>query len=152
MTGIKRLIGLPVILDGRQIGTVARGVVQRDGKALLGVVVHSGLRASRFLPAGSIRMLGRLSILANEKPGRMPKEAAYKLFRVTDANGARIGLVTDVLVDENSLRVHALEISAGPVDDLLDGRWYAAAFDVKPFGNTGHVTIPCGASGKEGLP
>ena len=29
------------------------------------------------------------------------------------------------------------------LDDLLDGRWYATAFDISSTGSTGHVTIPC---------
>ena len=140
---MKRLIGLPVILEGKQIGSVVRGVVREDGRALSGLVVRDGLRASRFVAAEEIRMLGRLSVICARKPGRLPKEAAFRLFRVTDSNGARIGLVTDVLLDEASLRVTALEISSGPVDDLITGRWYATAFDVRALGNTGHVTVPC---------
>ena len=143
MTGMKRLIGLPVIRDGRQIGTVVRGVVDEDGKRLRGLVVRSGLRASRWIDAEDIALLGKLSILTRAKPARLPRCAGYRLFRVTDADGARIGVVTDVLLDEKSLRVTALEISSGPVDDLLSGRWFATAFDVKSGGATGHVTIPC---------
>ena len=143
MTGMKRLIGLPVILDGRQIGTVVRGVVRQDGKTLHGLVMRDGLRASRYVDAADIDMLGRLSVLCTRKPGRVPKQAAFRLFRVTDANGARIGLVTDVLLDESTLRVAALEISSGPVDDLIAGRWYATSFHVRAMGGTGQVTIPC---------
>ena len=143
MTGMKRLIGLPVILDGRQIGTVARGVVSADGKKLYGLVVRDGLRASRFLESSGILMLGKVSVICGQKPQRMPREAAFRLFRVTDANGARIGLVTDALLDENTLRVTALEISSGPVDDLIAGRWYATVYDVRSIGLTGHVTVPC---------
>ncbi|MBQ9196244.1 MAG: PRC-barrel domain-containing protein [Clostridia bacterium] len=143
MTGMKRLIGLPVILEGRQIGTVVRGVVSQDGKTLHGLVVRDGLRASRYVESGAIGMLGKLSVICTGKPVRVPREAAFRLFRVTDANGARIGLVTDVLLDEDTLRVAALEISSGPVDDLIAGRWYAASFHVRAMGGTGQVTIPC---------
>ena len=152
LTGMNRLIGLPVILEGRQIGTVERGVLCEDGKSLhgktgyirnTGFVVRDGLRASRFLPASAIALLGRLSVLGKARPTRLPKNAGYRLFRVTDADGARVGVVTDALLDESSLRVTALEISAGPLDDLFTGRWYATAFDVKSLGGTGHVTIPC---------
>ena len=143
MTGMKRLIGLPVVVDGKQIGTVARGVVRPDGRALLGLVVREGIKSSRFLPAEDIGMLGRLSVIGTKKPERMPREAGYRLFRVTDANGARVGLVTDVMLDEKTLRVTALEISSGPVDDLIDGRWFATAFHVRSYGGVGHVTIPC---------
>ena len=51
-------------------------------------------------------------------------------------------MVTDALLHEDTLRVAALEISAGPLDDLIDGRFYATAFTVRPAGETGHVTIP----------
>ncbi len=143
LTGMKRLIGLPVIRNGRQIGTIVRGVLQEDGRALSGLVLRDGLRVSRWLSAENIDMLGRLAVIGNARPVRMPKNASYKLFRVTDANGARIGIVTDALLDETTLRVTALEISSGPLDDLIDGRFFATAFDVKAYGGTGHVTIPC---------
>lgn len=140
---MKRLIGLPVIRNGRQIGTIVRGVLREDGRSLSGLVLRDGLRVSRWLSAENIDMLGQLAVIGNARPVRMPKDAAYKLFRVTDANGARIGIVTDALLDETTLRVTALEISSGPLDDLIDGRFFATAFDVKAYGSTGHVTIPC---------
>jgi len=140
---MKKLIGLPVIRNGKQIGTVERGVLQKDGKALAGLLVKEGLRASRWLGAESIILLGQLSVLCRTSPVRPPKESAFRLFRVTDANGLRIGIVTDALISEQSLAVTALEISSGPLDDLIDGRFFATSFDVKSIGATGHVTIPC---------
>ena len=38
----------------------------------------------------------------------------------------------------------ALEISCGPMDDLIDGRWYATAYHVQPRNGWGHVTVPHG--------
>ena len=140
---MKKLIGLPVIRNGKQIGTVERGVLQRDGKALAGLLVKEGLRASRWIGAEDILLLGQLSVLCRTQPVRPPKASAFRLFRVTDANGLRIGIVTDALISEQSLAVTALEISAGPLDDLIDGRFFATSFDVKSMGSTGHVTIPC---------
>lgn len=143
MTGMKRLIGLPVIWQGKQIGSVVRGVLQDDGKSLRGLVMRDGLRLSRWIERDNIALLGKLTVISHSRPAAVPKDAGYRLFRVTDANGLRVGVVTDALLDESSLRVTALEISSGPVDDLLDGRWYATAFDVSSAGATGHVTIPC---------
>ena len=57
--------------------------------------------------------------------------------------GLRLGIVTDALLNEETLRVSALEISGGPVDDLITGRWYATSFYVQPLGNIGHVTVTC---------
>ncbi len=143
VTGLRKLIGLPVVVDGKTAGSVLRGVLARDGRSLRGVVVRSGLRGARWLPAEKIAMLGKVSLLASGAPCRMPRDASYKLFRVTDTDGLRLGVVTDALVCEDTLRVAALEISTGPVDDLIAGRWFATAFEVRAAGDTGHVTVPC---------
>ena len=122
MTRMKRLIGMPVICEGKHIGSIVRGVLRSDGKALRGLVMRDGLRLSRWIEADNIALLGKLTVISRHPPVRV---------------------VTDVLLDETTLRVTALEISSGPLDDLLDGRWYATAFDISSTGSTGHVTIPC---------
>ena len=143
MTGLKRIVGLPVIVNGQSAGCVLRGVLTEDGHSLRGIVMRGGLRGARWLPREQIELVGRLSVIAAGKPRRLPKEAAYHLFRVSDAEGTRLGVVTGALLHEETLRVMALEISDGPLDDLMEGRWYATAFSVRPSGNVGHVTVPC---------
>lgn len=143
LTGMKKLIGLPVVFGGRQVGVVVRGVLREDGKSLSGLVIRGGVRGSRWLDAGNIELMGKLSVLTSARPTRLPRAANFRLFRVTDADGLRVGVVTDAMLDEETLGVTALEISTGPMDDLIDGRFYATRFDVKSMGDTGHVTIPC---------
>ena len=135
------MAGLPVIVNGKAIGSVLRGVLTVDGRSLRGIVMRGGLLGARWLPRNQIALVGRVSVIAAGKPQRVPRDAAYRLFRVTDGAGERLGIVTDALLHEETLRVAALEISAGPVDDLIDGRWYATAYQVRPAGDTGHVTI-----------
>ena len=142
MTGLKKMIGLPVIINGKTAGSVVRGVLTEDGRALRGVVIRGGPRGARWLEREQILLIGQLSLLAAGQPSRVPREAGYHLFRVSDAEGTRLGRVTDALLHEETLRVSALEISGGPVDDLTDGRWYATAFHVQPRGETGYVTVP----------
>ena len=142
MTGLKKMIGLPVIREGKTLGAVMRGVLSQDGRRLRGIVMRGGLMGARWLPRERIALVGRVSVIAEGMPERVPKDAVYRLFRVTDPEGARLGVVTDALLHEDTLRVAALEISAGPLDDLIDGRFYATAFTVRPAGETGHVTIP----------
>ena len=141
MTGLKKMVGLSVIVEGKAIGSVLRGVLTVDGRSLRGIVMRGGLLGARWLPRDQIALVGRVSVSAAGKPQRVPKDATYRLFRVTDGAGERLGIVTDALLHEETLRVAALEISAGPVDDLIDGRWYATAYQVRPAGDTGHVTI-----------
>ena len=142
MTGLKKMIGLPVIVNGKQRGSVLRGVLDERGKCLRGIVIRSGLRGTRWLPREQISLIGKISVIASGKACRVPRDAAYHLFRVTDPEGTRLGIVTDALLNEETLSVAALEISGGPLDDLIDGRWYATAFHVQPMGEVGHVTIP----------
>ncbi|MBR6187158.1 MAG: hypothetical protein IKQ41_12970 [Clostridia bacterium] len=135
------MIGMPVVIDGKNAGRVVRGVLTEDGRALRGVVIRGGLKMPRWIRRDQISLVGQLSLLADGKPSRVPRDAEYRLFRVSDAEGARLGVVTDALLHEETLRVAALEISFGPVDDLTDGRWYATVFHVQPRGATGHVTV-----------
>lgn len=136
------MMGLPIILDGKAAGSVVRGVLAMDGRSLRGIVMRGGLRGTKWLPREQITLVGNLSVIAHGKPRRLPRDAGYRLFRVTNAEGARLGIVTDALLKEDTLRVAALEISAGPLDDLITGRWFATAFTVQPAGETGHVTVP----------
>lgn len=142
MTGLKKMIGLPVIVDGKSTGRVMRGVLTEDGRSLRGIVMRGGWRGLRWLPREQIALVGKISVIAQGKARRLPKDADYRLFRVTDPEGERLGIVTDALLHEETLRVAALEISAGPLDDLTEGRWYATAYSVRPGAGTGHVTIP----------
>ena len=136
------MIGLPVVLNGRQRGNVLRGVLSEDGKTVRGLVMRGGLRGTRWLPREQIALVGQISVIARGKAVRVPKCADYRLFRVSDPDGTRVGIVTDALFNEETLRVSALEISGGPLDDLIDGRWYATAYHVQPMGDVGHVTVP----------
>lgn len=141
MTGLKKMIGLPIILNGEAAGYILRGVLERDGRTLRGVVIRSGFSGARWLPRSQILLIGKVSVIAEGKTMKVPRDAAFRLFRVTDAEGSRLGVVTDALLNEETLHVAALEISSGPLDDLIGGRWYATAFHVRPAGETGHVTI-----------
>ena len=136
------MIGLPVIVNGKQRGNVLRGVLTEDGRKLRGLVMRGGLRGTRWVSREQITLVGKISVIADGKASRVPKDASYHLFRVTDSDGTRLGVVTDALFNEETLRVSALEISGGPLDDLIDGRWYATAYHVQPMGETGHVIIP----------
>ncbi len=147
MTGMKKLEGMPVIMEGKKGGQVIRAVLNRDGRSLRGLLIRSGYLGPRWLERKQIRLLGKVSVIAEGKPCKPPKDAEYRLFRVSDANGERLGVVTDALICEDTLRVAALEISSGPMDDLITGRWFATAFSVLPGNNTGHVTVLCDGKG-----
>ncbi|MBQ4075031.1 MAG: hypothetical protein IJD39_07510 [Clostridia bacterium] len=136
------MIGMPVMMDGKMAGSVLRGVLTEDGRALRGIVMRGGIKGARWLPREQIALIGDLSIIGRGATSRVPRDAQYRLFRVSDPEGARLGVVTDALLNEETMHVTALEISGGPLDDLTEGRWYATAFTVRPSGEMGHVTVP----------
>ncbi len=132
---------MPVMVGDRQAGHVIRPVLQRDGRAMRGMVIRSQGKGMKWLKREQILLLGKMAVIAKDMPGKMPEDTDYRLFRVSDAEGERLGMVTDAILHEETLRVTALEISYGPIDDLIRGRWYATAFRVQPGRNTGHVTV-----------
>lgn len=141
MTGMKKLEGMPVMCGGEKAGHVLRGVLTRDGRSLRGMVIRSGLQGMRWLEREQIQLLGHVSVIAEGALSKVPRDADYHLFRVSDAEGERLGIVTDAIINEETLRVAALEISSGPIDDVIHGRWYATAFSVLPGKECGHVTV-----------
>jgi len=92
MTGMKKLEGMPVILGSNKSGQVIRAVLNRDGRSLRGLLIRSGYLGPRWLERRQIRVLGKVSVIADGKPTRPPKDTEYRLFRVSDADGERLGL------------------------------------------------------------
>ena len=144
MTTLKKLIGLPMILDGIHQGYVVRGVVTRDGKTRRGLVVRSGLSALKWVPRDQIQLMGKVSVIGTGKTKKLPRDADYRLFRVSTMDGVRLGTVSDCVIHDETLQVLALEVSLGPVDDLVRGRYLCTCFHVRPgtVSMTGHVLIP----------
>ena len=58
------MVGLPVIVEGKAIGSVLRGVLTVDGRSLRGIVMRGGLLGARWLPRDQIALVGRVSVIA----------------------------------------------------------------------------------------
>ncbi len=137
---MNRLIGLPVICGERKLGRVSAATLTRDGSRLAGIVVQGGLRSAHWVPAEEILCLGTLCVLIRSA-GRKRQEQPFRLGRVSDTSGLRLGCVTDARLDEQTLAVDALEITFGPLDDLLTGRRWVQSFTIHP--GSGDVVVPC---------
>jgi uncharacterized protein YrrD len=137
MTGTNRLIGLPVILDGEKLGVVDSVSLSRDGKKLSELTVQSSRLRSGCLHGEDIQLIGERAVIAKAKPyGRCHK---FMPKMVRDTNGLMLGIVTDALVEEETLSVTQLEISFGPIDDILTGRRWVSDFSVN--GKTGETIV-----------
>ncbi len=141
MTRLNRLIGLPVICGEKKIGRVSAAMLARNGASLSGILVQSGLKSARWIPAESIVVIGDVSILVRKSSGEKQKDPSFKLGKVCDTSGMRLGSVTDVRLDERTLAVDALEITLGPLDDLFTGRRWVRSFTIHPI--SGDVVVPC---------
>ena len=128
VTGIQGLIGLPVIRGGKTVGLLEQAVLEESGKKLRGIVVREGIGGAKWVDRENIQTIGGVSVLISGNLKKPPKEAGFRLGRVQDTTGLRLGTVTDALINPETLEVEALEISNGPLDDLLHGRWLANDF------------------------
>ncbi|MBQ8536381.1 MAG: hypothetical protein IJ461_03135 [Clostridia bacterium] len=138
MTSLNRLIGLPVVLKGRRQGQVEQGILDPSGKSLRGLVIRNGIRGAKWLPASQISALGGVSVLTQTPPQRLPRNVQMRLGPVWDTSGLRLGMVTDVYLDDD-LSVSALEISLGPLDDYRFGRMLTQAYTLLKDGSATKV-------------
>ena len=123
MMRANHLIGLPVICDTKKIASVLSVSVGHDGHSLSGLVVQSGLYGPRFIPCAQVVLLGDRSVLVSAPAARKPS-TIRRPGRVRDTGGLRLGWATDLGIDEQTLGVQAIEVSFGPLDDMLYGlRW-----------------------------
>ena len=136
------VLGLPVILRGKMIGRVERGVVTSDGCSLHGLTVRRGLGGAKWIESSHIAVLGEVSVIIDGDPARLPREADFDLGTVKDTGGMPLGWVTDVFLHPVSYRVTGLELTLGLMEELLGGRLIARTWTVVP--GTGQVLVPCG--------
>ncbi len=117
-----RILGLPAIWGERVVGHVERAVPDEEGKHVQGFVIRRGLGGAKWADRSAIRVLGDVSVILGEKPGRVPKGRDVTLSAVKDEGGLTLGRVTDLWISQDNLDITALEVTLGLVEDLRSGR------------------------------
>lgn len=150
MTGITELIAV-LHGTGRRLGEVERVCLSADGQDVQGLILRKKgfLRRKVFIPFEDIVLWGEktAAVTAEQKiPSEIRKRQELEGMSVLDTAGERLGWVTDALVEENTGRVTALEVSRGYVDDLTAGRIYVRDFTMRP---EGVVAVTEDAAGEE---
>ena len=141
------LTGLPVVLDGRTIGHIEQAALTPDGHALRGVTVRHGLGMARWVDEKDIAIIGAVAVIVRSKPVKPPRDACYSLGPVWDTAGLPLGYVTDACLCPGTRRIHALEISLGPLESLRLGRFLVRDYTVTPQNAApARVMIPCGCA------
>ena len=95
--------GLPVVCGGRMLGRVEQSILTPSGKSLRGMVIRKGMGGAKWLENDQILVIGGVSVLARGPAGKLPKDADFSLTSVKDASGLRLGRVTDVFLNPETL-------------------------------------------------
>ncbi len=131
MTSLRRMIGMPVVLEGQTLGYVERGVLTPSARKLQGLVMRRGLGSARWIPRKLILVIGNACVVVCAEGLKMPKTAEPHLSKVYLTSGECAGLVTDAVVNGETLQVAALEVSQGPLYHLMGQRAYAMDYSVR---------------------
>ena len=111
MVWLKSLRGLKVICDTKCIGRVLQGCVSDSFTVLDGVWIDGAFRGVRFISAEHICVLGKDSVITDDKGERLRMKPRSMLIRAVSTEGVRLGAITDAAVDARSFAVKKLELT-----------------------------------------
>jgi uncharacterized protein YrrD len=126
---------LPVIhtASGRELGKVREWLLDEQGESVVAFVAEGSgwLPQRRIFAFHDILGIGPDAVLvgregsypAGDPPSWEGKPTTRVLgLRVLSQSGNELGVVEDILVDENTGRVTGWRLSSGLIDDILEGR------------------------------
>jgi uncharacterized protein YrrD len=137
-----RILGLPAVWGEQIVGHVERAVPDERGQCIRGFIIRRGLGGARWAAGSTITLLGDVSVILQHKPARIPRGQYVQLGTVKDESGLTLGLITDLWISRDSLAITALEVTLGPMEDLLTGRRTVHAWAVRPGEDGPQVLIP----------
>lgn len=143
LTSLNRLIGMPVIWQDQNLGSVERGVTDAQARRLWGVIVRRGIGMARWIPSEAVMLIGNTCVLARQRPESLPDELPEDMNEVYLTSGEKAGHVTDGVLDGLTLRLRALEVSSGLFYQLMGSAAYAMRYHVFSSGDgRGRVVAP----------
>lgn len=124
LTSLNRMTGLPVMWREKQLGYVERAVVDLNSMRMEGVVVRRGIGSARWVSREGIMLVGKECVVLSRLPERMQGRQLPDVRRTFEGWNSS-GMVSDVIVNGDTLCVAALEVSPGPIYRLLGRCAYA---------------------------
>ena len=137
-----RILGLPAVVNARIVGHVERAVPDESGQHVTGFIIRRGLGSAKWADRSSISVLGDVSVILKDRPGRVPKGRDTSLSAVKDEGGLTLGRITDWWISRDGLDITALEVTLGPLEDLRRGRRKIRKWAVQPGEDGMQVLIP----------
>ena len=132
MVWLKSLRGLKVICDTNCIGRVLQGCVSDSFTVLDGVWIDGAFRGVRFISAEHICVLGKDSVITDDKGERLRMKPRSMLIRAVSTEGVRLGAITDAAVDARSFAVKKLELTKSWPERLAGRIVYTTSFKHDP--------------------
>ena len=117
-----RILGLPCICGEKVVGHVERAIPDETGQQVEGFIIRRGLGSAKWADREAVSVLGDVSVILKEKPGRVPKGCENTMGSVKDEGGLTLGRVTDWWISRDGLGITALEVTLGLLEDLTNGR------------------------------
>lgn len=137
-----RIVGLPAVCGERVVGHVERAVPDETGQHVLGFIIRRGLGSAKWADHSAVSVLGDVSVILRQRPGRVPRGSDAVLSAVKDEGGLTLGRVTDWWISRDSLDITALEVTLGLLADITSGRRRVQRWTVKPGEDGLTVLIP----------
>ena len=137
-----RILGLPAVCGERVVGHVERAVPDASGRRVTGFVIRRGLGSAKWADSRAVTVLGDVSLILSEKPGRLPKGSPVSFTAVKDEGGLTLGRVTDWWICRENFDIAALEVTLGPLEDLRTGRRRIRSWAVQQGEDGATVFIP----------
>lgn len=128
MISSQRLIGMCAVSGGETLGRIERIVLDSSAHRLFGIVLRRGIGGAKWIPRHRVRLMGQSCVLVDGRGEKVPAKTPQQPKHVKDSTGLSLGMVTDVLLCEKSLRVIALEISFGALYYLIGQRAYVTSY------------------------
>ena len=121
---------MPVVLGEKQIGLFQNACFDPTRKRVCALIVSSGMRGKRTVPARHVRMIADGFILCDGWSRYRRTDKQQNALFVRDATGLLAGRVTDYAIDKRTLEVLAVEIAPGylPAENRLRAWIYAYSF------------------------
>ena len=143
MKNARSLIGLPIVMESRELGHVSAVVLDDSLRSLSGIYFICGLAGSRRIERSELDLIGDVAVLVHGTGKKSQPPPPPLPRRALSPDGSRLGAITDAIIDEETFTIPMLELSNGYLDDLTQGRTRVGAFSVAQNGDV-IIDVPKG--------
>ncbi len=124
----REITGIPVIeaTSGRELGRVKEWLLDSRGRSIMALVAEgeSWLARKKTYPYDQVVGLGDEAVIVEPEDKDTKTVDARSVLgkRLLNAAGIELGVVEDILFEEETGNIRGFRLSSGLIEDLLSGR------------------------------